>query len=61
MEQNFVAVAVRVVGYLAGIGKAGDHGKREWIRELQNFTDGREIVAEIIDDNGKPWRARGQI
>ena len=61
MEKNFVAVAVRVVGHFAGIGKAGDHGKREWIRELQNFAHGREIVAKIIDDDGEPRRAGGQI
>jgi hypothetical protein len=61
MKKNFIAVAVRVVGYFGGIRKAGDYGKREWIGELQNFADGRKIVTEIIDDDRKTRRARGQI
>jgi len=61
MEQNFVAMAVRVIGHFGGIGKAGDHGKRERVRELEDFAHGRKIVAEIIDDDGEARRARGQI
>jgi hypothetical protein len=60
MEEDFVAVIVRIVGHFGRIGKPGNHGKREGIRELQNFADGREIVPKIIDDYGETRGALGQ-